>query len=79
MDKNQEPYPPLQLRVRELEKDMVLARPVYSRNGCTLLQEGKQLTTQDIDRLKRWKKRYVYVVPQQNQTNKFSDGFARVS
>jgi len=75
MSKQQESDPPLQLRVRDLETDMVIAKPVYTRDGCTLLPEGKQLTTQDIDRLNRWNQRYVYVKREEIQADTSANGF----
>ncbi|MGM0380573.1 MAG: hypothetical protein ACQEP7_01155 [bacterium] len=53
----------IQSRIRELQPGMVLARTVYSRDGCPLLHEGKELTEKDIERLENWRQRFVYVWP----------------
>ena len=52
-----------QSRIRELEPGMVLARTVYSSDGCPLLHEGKVLSGRDIERLENWRQRFVYVWP----------------
>ena len=53
--------PPLQKRVRELESGMELAKPVHDRDGSRLFPAGKKLEADDIERLKQWKIRRVYV------------------
>ncbi len=55
----------LQKRIRQLEPGMVLARTVYSSDGCPLLHEGQELSRREIERLEQWRKRYVYVWPQE--------------
>lgn len=67
MDKQREPYSPLQLRVRKLEKGMALSGAIYSHDGCVLLPQGTQPSAQDIDRLNRWDQRYLYVERQEDQ------------
>jgi hypothetical protein len=55
----------LQKRISQLEPGMVLARTVYSSDGCPLLHEGQQLGLREIERLEKWRKRYVYVWPEE--------------
>lgn len=50
-----------QIRVRRLKSGMILARDIHSSDGCPLLQAGKELTRKDIERLKRWNKRFVFI------------------
>ncbi|GEM_PF-4406412 len=50
-----------QKRINELEPGMVLARPVYGPGGCPLLHKDKPLSRKGIERLRRHKKRFVYV------------------
>ncbi len=58
----------VQKRTRQLEPGMILARDVYSNSGCPLINEGKELTQQDIHRLKQRNTRFVYVfLPEQTQ------------
>lgn len=76
-EQSDQPDPMMQLRVRDLETGMVLARTVYSQDGCTLFKEGKRLDTRDIDRLRMWDKRYVYVKP--TDDSQPSDTFAQAS
>jgi hypothetical protein len=59
--------PMMQKRVRNLETGMVLAKPVYSSDGCTLLQEGTVLKSREIERLRGWNKRFVYVRPDERK------------
>lgn len=68
----------IQLRIRDLETGMVLAKPVYSKDGCTLLNEGNVIDTRDIDRLRQWNKRFVYVLPPENDDRQ-SDHYAQAS
>ena len=79
MGNSTDSLPPLQVRVRNLETGMVIAKPVYTRDGCTLLQEGKELTTADIDRLNQWNQRYVYIQRPDNDAGTADSGFARAS
>lgn len=78
---NDSKSPPLQIRIRNLETGMVIAKPVYTRDGCTLLQEGTRLSTKNIDRLNQWNQRYVYVHRESKNENSGSEtnGFARAS
>ena len=57
----------IQVRSRNLEEGMVLVKPVYSRDGSRLFPEGKNLNGSDIQRLKDWNIRYVYIKPDQDQ------------
>lgn len=66
-EEEEQARPVRRYRVRELEPGMVLARNVHSSDGCVLLSEGDQLDIQDIERLKRWKKSYVYVYPPEDE------------
>lgn len=50
------------MRVDRLEPGMEVARSIHSEGGCRLLSEGDELTYDDIERLKRWKKRSIYIV-----------------
>ena len=68
----------MQKRVRNLETGMVVAKPVYSRDGCTLLQEGKVLNSRDIERLRGWNTRFVYVKPF-DPDNETGESFAQAS
>ncbi|MBI4617949.1 MAG: hypothetical protein HY720_30355 [Planctomycetes bacterium] len=43
-----------ELRVREAEAGMVLAKPVVDRMGRVLLQKGETLTQPILDRLEAW-------------------------
>ncbi|MFP4686937.1 MAG: hypothetical protein ACLFN5_02375 [bacterium] len=60
----------LQKRIQQLEPGMVLARTVYSSDGCPLLQEGQELGEREIQRLEQWRKRYVYVWPKEQAEEK---------
>lgn len=51
----------IQKRVRELEVGMEVASPVHSEDGSCLVQEGKELTAEDISRLKNWSIRRVKI------------------
>ncbi len=53
----------VQKRVRELSPGMKLAKPAHSRSGSRLFDEGTKLTGADIDKLKNWNVRSVYVAP----------------
>ncbi|MFB6346529.1 MAG: hypothetical protein ABEK50_12285 [bacterium] len=48
-------------RVDRLEPGMTVARDIHSSKGCRLLSAGDELTYDDIDRLKRWNKRSIYI------------------
>jgi hypothetical protein len=51
----------VQVRPRRLEAGSILAKAVYSRDGSRLFPEGKELQAADIEKLKKWKIRYVYI------------------
>ncbi len=51
----------VQVRPRRLETGSTLAKAVYSRDGSRLFPEGKELQAPDIEKLKNWKIRYVYI------------------
>lgn len=48
-------------RVDNLEVGMVVARPVHSEDGSRLIPAEKEITVEDIDRLKQWDVRNVSV------------------
>lgn len=50
------------VRVDRLEPGMVVARNIHTDEGIRLLSEGDELTFEDIDRLKQWNKRSIYIV-----------------
>lgn len=78
-DTTSEDEPIMQKRVRDLNTGMVLAKPVYSSDGCTLLQADKVLTSRDISRLREWDKRFVYVKFQDNSEDEAKGPFAQAS
>lgn len=49
-------------RVDRLEPGMVVARDIHTAEGIRLLSEGDELTFDDIDRLKSWNKRSIYIL-----------------
>jgi len=51
-------------RVRDLTSGMVLARPVHTTEGSRLFSEGKILEARDIEKLKNWNIRSVFVKPE---------------
>ncbi|GEM_PF-6896200 len=54
----------VQKRIRELAPGMELAKAAHSRSGSRLFDEGVTLSGADIDKLKNWNVRSVYVVPE---------------
>jgi hypothetical protein len=70
--------PIVRRRVRELEPGMVLARPVYSSEGCRLMQAGEPLDPGAVERLKRWKTGTVYIFDPDDSASKQSP-FSRPS
>lgn len=57
----------VQKRIRKLEPGMVLARKVYDRSGCPLMDKDRNLSQKDIDRLEQRDKRFVYVYTPGNE------------
>lgn len=51
----------IEMRIRELEPGLILARAVHSRDGTRLKQAGERLDERDVERLQRWKTGSVYV------------------
>lgn len=52
-----------QVRVKNLAPGMELAKAVHSDGGSRLFEQDVKLTGSDIDRMKKWEVRYVYVKP----------------
>lgn len=62
------------VRVDRLEPGMVVARDIHTDEGIRLLSEGDELTLDDIDRLKQWNKRSIYIIePENGNTNSDSN------
>jgi hypothetical protein len=59
----------MRLRIRNLKTGLILARPIHSESGVRLLPEGKKLNKNDIERLKNWNGRIVYVYRPEEPTN----------
>ncbi len=51
-------------RVSRLVPGMKLARSAHSREGTRLFDKDVELTGSDIDKLKKWKVRFVYIYPE---------------
>lgn len=62
------------VRVDRLEPGMVVARDIHTDEGIRLLSEGDELSFEDIDRLKQWNKRSIYIKgPDDGDTNSDPD------
>lgn len=51
----------IEMRIRDLEPGLILARAVHSRDGTRLKQAGERLDERDVKRLQRWKTGSVHV------------------
>ena len=51
-------------RVTRLVPGMKLARAAHSREGTRLFDKDVELTGSDIDKLKKWNVRFVYIYPE---------------